>query len=287
LSCIFAILLAPMAHGQQSETTVTAQRLMVRSGMAVQLNAFVTQFEGEIRRNDAKLDDRMVATLSAAAKEAFQPDVLQKDITARMAKTLTLGDMRAALAWLDSDLGQRVTRAEELASTTFDLERLREFAGGLKSKPLGPKRENLLSQLSVATDAVRVAAATQEILMLGVAIGIDSLQPPERRAGEAVLRSRLREVMPPEKLRAALAQDMPLLSAYMYRGVPDADLIGYVDFLKSAPGKRYQDGTIAAFMEGLARASMRMGEVAARRREEATLTRQPEARLQTTLFYPA
>ncbi|HEU4922927.1 MAG TPA: hypothetical protein VFT23_07620 [Burkholderiales bacterium] len=42
-------------------------------------------------------------------------------------------------------------------------------------------------------------------------------------------------------------------------------------FLKSAAGKRYQGGMNAAFMEGLSRASMQMGELAAARQRQTAL----------------
>lgn len=265
------MLLAPLAHAQSDEAAATAHRLMIRSGLPVQLRGFTLQIEREIRQNAVKLDDKMVAALVGAAREAFRPEALQQDMTVRAAKKLTLSDMRSALAWLESESGQRLTRAEERASAAVDEQQLREYAERLKAKPLGAKRQKLISDLISASSAVRAYMATQEAIALGVAIGMDSLQPRERRIGEAKLRARLREAMPAEKLQAVLAQQLPIVFAYMYRDIAEPELSAYLGFLKSVAGKRYQDGMNAAFVEVLGRASVEMGELAGQRQRQTTM----------------
>jgi hypothetical protein len=265
------VFLAPFAQAQSNEDASTAHRLIVRSGVSVQLRGFTDQLEGEIRQNPAGLDEKLVSTLAEAAKQAFRPESLQQDMTARIAKKLTLADMKVALTWLEGEAGRRVTQAEELNSTTFDLQRFQVFTERLKLKPLASKRQKLIAELISVTDAVKASAVTQETLSLGVAMGMDALQPKERRAGEATLRGRLRMVMPPEKINAALAERLPMLHAYNYRDVTDADLQGYVRFLKSAGGKRYQDGMTAAFLEGLGRASVQVGELVGQRQRETAM----------------
>lgn len=257
------------SYAQSQEAGAAAQRLMVRSGLSVQLRGFTAQVEREIKQNN--LEDRLTTLLAEAAQEAFRADLLEKDITARLEKRLTVAEMNAAIAWLERDLGQRVTRAEELAATSLDERSLREYVGRLTAKPLSATRRKLISDLVAATDAAKLAFATQEAITLGVAIGMDSLEPPERRVGAAELRARLRQMMPPNKVRAILAEELPILFAYTYRDISNADLASYATFLKSASGKRYQDGMSGAFVEGLARASVLVGELVARRQHQAAL----------------
>ena len=244
---------------------------MIRSGLSVQLRGFTDQLADSIRQNAGNLDANVVASLVDAANQAFRPDALQQDITARVAKKLTVGDMKAALAWLETDVGGRVTRAEELASVSLDMERMSAYAEGLKTKPLPAKREKLISELISTTGAARNAAAVAETMALGVALGMDSLQPRERRVGEATLRARVREAMPPEKMQAFFGQQLPVTFAYTYRDTSDADLAAYAGFLKGVAGKRYQDAINAALLEGLARASVQVGEIAGQRQRQTTL----------------
>jgi hypothetical protein len=275
LFSIAALLLAPAAHAQsdaqREEAAATAHRLMVRSGLSVQLRGLTDQIIGDIRQNAASLDPSVVGGLVDAARQAFRPEALQQDMTARVAKKLTVGDMNAALVWLENEAGSRVTRAEELVSVSFDAERAQAFAEGLKAKPLSAKRQKLIADLMSTTGAVRTAAAMAETMAFGIAIGIDSLRPREQRMGEQRIRAGVRQAMPPEKMQAVFAQQLPVTYAYTYRDLSDADLGGYVDFLKTAAGKRYQEGMNAVFLEGLARASGQIGELAGQRQRQTAL----------------
>lgn len=264
------MLIAAGAHAQADDSAATAHRLMIRSGLSVQLRGFTDQLGDSIRQNAGNLDASVVANLVDAANQAFRPDALQLDITARVAKKLTVGDMKAALTWLETDAGGRVTRAEE-ASVSLDMERMSAYAEGLKTKPLPAKREKLISELMSVTGAARNAAAVAETMALGVALGMDSLQPRERRVGEATLRARVREAMPPEKMQALFGQQLPVTFAYIFRDTSDADLAAYAGFLKGVAGKRYQEAINAALLEGLARASVQVGEIAGQRQRQTTL----------------
>lgn len=270
LFSVAAMLIAAGAHAQADDSAATAHRLMIRSGLSVQLRGFTDQLGDSIRQNAGNLDASVVANLVDAANQAFRPDALQLDITARVAKKLTVGDMKAALTWLETDAGGRVTRAEE-ASVSLDMERMSAYAEGLKTKPLPAKREKLISELMSVTGAARNAAAVAETMALGVALGMDSLQPRERRVGEATLRARVREAMPPEKMQALFGQQLPVTFAYIFRDTSDADLAAYAGFLKGVAGKRYQEAINAALLEGLARASVQVGEIAGQRQRQTTL----------------
>jgi hypothetical protein len=219
----------------------------------------------------ANVDQSTVERLAEAARQAFRPEALQQDITVRVAKKLTVGEMQAALAWLDTDAGARITRAEEAASGASDATRLAQYAQQLQTKPLPPERRKLIADVISATGAVRVAASVAENMALGIALGMDSLQPQERRVGEARMRAHMRQAMPADKLQALFAQQLPVSFAYTYREVSDADLAAYVAFLRGATGKRYQEGMNAAFMEAIARASIQIGDFTAARQRQTAL----------------
>jgi hypothetical protein len=70
---------------------------------------------------------------------------------------------------------------------------------------------------------------------------------------------------------SAEAQPYPAMIEGEAREIPDAELAGYLAFLRGPAGKRYQDAMNAAFMEGLARASLQMGEFAGARQRQTAL----------------
>jgi hypothetical protein len=271
LSCLLAVGSVPAASGQADTSAATAHRLMVRSGLSAQLHGLSAQMEADIGRNRGKADEKLIAALLDASKLAFRAETLQTDMTARIEKKLSVAQMDAALAWLESPAGRRVTRAEELGSGAFDEQSFAEYVRGLGEHRLAEKRARMLSMLVTVTDAPESVLATQQAIALGVAIGMDSLQPQERRLGDEVVRERVEQMLPAEKVKAALAQQLPMLYAYLYRDVSDADLGAYLRFLRSPAGKRYQSAITAAFVEGLGRASLRVGELVGEREHETSI----------------
>ena len=261
-ACAFLCASAIDALAQEDASVRTAQRLMVRSGLSVQLRGLPPQMEADVRQAAELLDPELAAALLSAVKIAFQPDLLESDIAARVAKNLTVGDMTSALTWLDSAAGKRVTLAEERGATEFDPQLFTQYVQALRTKPIAEKRSQMLTLVVEATNGAETVLATQEAIAAGVAVGMDSLQPKGRRQGEAALRMRVRQSVRSEKARSAITQQLPLVYAYFYRNIADADLTAYVQFLQSRAGKRYQQGMTAAFVEGLGRASLQVGELA-------------------------
>jgi len=256
----------PVLAWAQSEATAMAERLMVQSGLTVQLRGLADSMGKDIRRESGNLDATQAAALAGAAKEAFRAELLQADMSALVARKLSVADMNAALTWLAGPIARQVTRAEE-ASATLDEQAFGAFLAKLKTQPLSAARMKIIAGLIGVTDAVKSTAAAQEAIGLGVAVGMNSMEPRERRVNEAELRRRIQQVLPPERIHAALSEQLPVLYAFTYRDVPDADLAQYVEFLRGGAGRRYQDAMTAAFIEGLGRASVRVGELASQRRK--------------------
>ena len=167
----------------------------------------------------------------------------------------------AWLAWLEADVGRRVTLAEERASVSMGEENLARYAEQAKARPPGAQRQKLIEDMIEATNSLELGARLIEGMALGVAIGIDSTQPAQNRAGAAVLRKQIEAAMPKEKVKAQLRAAMPVITGYTYREVSDADLAAYVEFLRSADGKRANDVITEAFAQAMVAASLRLGQL--------------------------
>ena len=259
LYAVLASLLAATAHAQTKEALETAQRLVVRSGISVQLRSMPQQFDPELALARGSLPDEVITALGEAAKQSFVPEALQADITQSLAAGLSVADMKQALDWLDTGAGRRITAAEVHAAGSMTPQAMQAHLESLKRKPHSARRAELLAQLVVATKGVEHTANLVEGVALGIAMGMDATQPVQKRQGLRDLRERLRSAMPPERIRESVAAALPNMYGYIYRDVTDADLSGYLQFSRSAAGARYNDAVIAAFTEAMVRASVRMG----------------------------
>ena len=257
-SFLFGLLLAGAAHAQ--EAAKLAQRLVERSGVAVQLQSLPKNFE-EHTAALRGVPSELVLALTEAGREAYRPQRMAQEIADALAATLKPEEMGRVLAWLEADLGRRVTLAEERASVSMGEENLARYAEETKAKPPGAQRQQLIQDMIEATDSLELGARLIEGMALGVAIGIDSTQPAQNRAGAAALRKQIEAAMPKEKVKAQLRAAMPVITGYTYREVSDADLAAYVEFLRSADGKRANDVITEAFAQAMVAASLRLGQL--------------------------
>jgi hypothetical protein len=253
------MLAALAADAQAPDALGAALRLVVRSGLSVQLRELAPQLAEQVRMNRGKVADATLDAIADAGKESFRAEVLQADMVQSLAMKLKVQEMEEVIAWLETDAGRRVTVAEESASGARP-EALRNYAERQKSRPVSPRRSKLIKDLLAVTNSVQTVMATSESIALGVAVGIDGMQPAQKRIGLEQLRARLRAAMPPDKMKQELNQSLPALFAFVYRDVRDDTLSAYVRFLKSPLGKRYNDAAMEAFNEVMTRASVRMGQ---------------------------
>jgi len=257
-----ALLLALAGPARAEDAAAIAHRLVVRSGMAVQLHGVPKSIGEQTAQMRGKAPDALVDALDQAGKEAFRADALQEEIERLLPGRLKPAEMLKAIEWLETDVGRRVTRAEELAAVTMDDAALKRYAQQTGGKPPPAARSKRLQSLISATNAVESSASVIEATALGVAIGMDSMQPVQKRVGPALLRAQLKKAMPPEKVRESLRESLPGLFAYTYREVSDADLAAYDAFLRSPAGKKYNDTMLEVFGQALVSASVRMGQLA-------------------------
>lgn len=255
---VLFLLLAGAARAQ--DAAQLAQRLVERSGLAVQLQSVPKSFEDQMAAMRGKAPDDLVLALTAAGREAYRPGAMTQEITRNLADTLKPDEMRRMLAWLETGVGRRVTLAEERASSLNE-ERLQRYLEETKAKPPGAQRQKLIQEVLEVTSGLEFGARLLEGMALGVAIGMDSTQPAQKRAGVALLRKQIERVMPKEQVKAQLREAMPAILGYTYREVSDADLSGYVAFLRSADGKRANDAITEAFTQAMVAASVRLGQL--------------------------
>lgn len=252
---------AQPAWCQSRETLEAANLLVVRSGLAVQIEAVPKQIEQEMEQSRGRLPDEVIAAIAEAARESFRPALLQQEVGRSLAGKMQAGEMRKVIAWLETDVGRRVTRAEELSAHSMTPETLLAHAEQVKRHPLSQGRIAMLADLAAATKSAEAAANMLESVTLGMMVGMDVMQPLQSRIGIAGLKARLLQVMPPGKLRESLNAALPEIFSYTYRETNDADLAAYLAFSRSALGSSYNDAMVAAYTEALAGASLRVGQL--------------------------
>lgn len=237
-----------------------AGRLYERAAIGAQLAPIPAQFEQGLAGYRGKIPDEAIAAMVEAGRKSFAEEAMRGEIVADIAKTMQAEDIRKTLDWLDGLAGRRVTLAEASAAADIGGEAMRAWLRSDKGRARRPGRDKVMAELIRTTRAVEIGAGFIEAVSLGIAVGMDATQPVEKRIGLAGLRARLRQAMPPDRLREDVAAILPPTYAYVYRDVSDADLAEYVKFSASPLGSRYSEALAAALGGALLRASVRVGE---------------------------
>jgi hypothetical protein len=246
---------------QAQDPAQLAQRLVERSGVAVQLQAVPKSFTDQLPQLRGQVPDELLLALTDAGREAYRPELMAKEIAGILAQTLQPAEMRKAIGWLETGVGRRVTLAEERASASMDEASLKRYAEQTKNQLPSARRQKAIEELIDVTGSLDFTAKLIEGTALGMAIGMDSTQPVQKRVGVAFLRKQIEKVMPKEQLKETLRQAMPGIFGYTYREVNDADLEAYLAFLRSPDGKRVNDAITDAFGQAMIAASVRVGQL--------------------------
>lgn len=271
-SLLLAGLLLAGAAARAQIDEAAAERLMRSSGLWEQLGATAAGaragIEAAHRNRLTPLSAEEVQRLLHATDAAFAAETLRPAVRKALAARVAPSHLGAIETWLGSEPGRRITSIEVAASRPDrDSDRvIRSGIARLAEATEGRKR--LIDDL---VDATRVAEAiTNMTINVAVAVqrGMASVQlepavPPPPAAP-------VPPVPPVAALREGFAgQRTQMLQTYrgmsralfadIYHALPDAELAGYLDFLRSAAGWQFLDATLQAMEQALVGAAEGLG----------------------------
>jgi Uncharacterized protein conserved in bacteria (DUF2059) len=250
--------------------------LMHKSGLWKQIGEFEPTMQAGIAQSQwegKRLDEDALRALRRAAAAGYAPDRMRAAVSRQIASELAPRDIREVMAWLSTDLGKRVTAAEEKASEPAQAQRLAD-AGSKALAKLPRARRALIERLVKATRAAEFNASLLIDTTVGVMRGIELVTPqdgdgPDTEDVVAGIEARKPALVEAMKAESAAA------FAVAYESLRDADLEKYVRFAESPLGGRYHDVTSRALEAALADAAHEMG------RQLGILTRRTEPRTRT------
>jgi hypothetical protein len=263
----FLLVLAALLHAASIQAAPavdieTAAQVYQDAAIREQVRASLGAMPAHIRQlyeNNvaAPFSDAQLAAVTAAAKRGFRIDVFEAPALSALAANLDSDTAKKAAAFLSSDLGKRMVAAD-VALANLEEDKLDKIMSGETVAPTTPQRDALFAKLEAASrsteSTVQIFLSMGTAVALGTAIGAGLDPGPVeerfRKSGEAT-RSDLEKTMR-EPLRRYMAYD--------YRDFSDADLKHLLEFLQSAPGRRYVSAYIASMGAGFDAMGRRCGE---------------------------
>lgn len=256
---VLAVLFAGAALAKNEPGGEPLDVLIQRSGLDAQLSHFEAAMQRGISAAHGaqrKLASEDVGRLRKAVATAYAANSLRPVLRSELAKLLNAREIAAALAWLDSPTGRKLTLLEEKASTPEAQQRIEAAARG-RAPAVAPARTRILHELITATRADELGASLLIETAAGVTEGAALFTPGDPSAAVAAARSELEASR--GEIVAAMHQQSSVAFALVYAPASDAELAALLAFARSPAGVKYHAASARAFERTLTQAAKRLG----------------------------
>jgi hypothetical protein len=242
--------------------------LMERSGLNKQLRYYpeiLLTNMAQVHRQKPQFSNRDYRALSLMVAKAFNADRMIDTVRNHIHTRLTVSDVQAVLAWLNTPLGQRITRLEEEASSPEALSERRRAAGAAEEPPDRVERIRRLDRAVRATDAAAGSAQNLQVAMLMAMTA--AMNPDLRPTFDAVVAEARRRS---EQVRPVLEKRAFEQLQSIYRPLTNEEIDQYILFAESESGKRYHAVVLPAVQEATLNASRDLGTMIGKRMVKRT-----------------
>ena len=263
LGLVLALAAGCAAAGEQAADA--ARELLRISGVETQLATLRPQIRDALASEASELAATDAALIDQAIERQFAGEALTPQALSIIRQRWNEDHARAALTWLRSELGQRITRLEEYASTPEGVAELQGFGAELAAAPPAAGRVVLLSRLNEAFDGTSLAVDGTLAIAIAVASGINAVTPAEMQADPATLREQIEAGRAP--LTAQMDRFILVYYLFTYGELTDAEVLSYIDFLESPAGSWYVTTLSTAYVQPLVDRALGLGDVVRELRE--------------------
>lgn len=259
--CVVSLLLysGVCIAGEGKDDQELVRTLMQKSGLNKQIGQIPLMMQAGIAEAEQSEPSRKMtpeerSDLNRMVAEAFDAKAMNASVQKHIRSNLAKNDIRAALAWLSSPLGEKITRLEEDASTPAAYTEMQAMADTLTKNTARAAQLKKLDRAVNATESgVRVALNIQMSLLTAVS----SVLPKDKRPSAGEIKDQVNKNS--AQMRSTVEQDTLLSFLYAYRTLTDAEIDQYIAFAESKSGKQYHAVTEKGVSDAVVQASRTLG----------------------------
>jgi len=251
LVTLLTAVLAPCAA--QAETPrELAEQIIEHSGFSQQIAQIPALLQQQLAamERDESTPAEVKALVSKMLLDAFEAKRLRADtITILLEQDAHPERMKQVLAFLDSDLGKRLTALEVAAGTPEGQLAIRDYAAGLAEKPPVESRVILIARLERVTLSSALAVEMTAAMVEAMFRGLSAARPKDEALTEEQIMGvsdQVRQRLAPRMLQISL-----ITMHYTYLELSDAELEQALTFYGSDVGQWYVQAMAASFLGAL------------------------------------
>lgn len=242
--------------GEKKSDSEMVRTLMSKSGLNRQLEQMPLLIQAgiaEANQETQALSPQAVDEMSCTAARAFDPGALKQKVHKHIQENLPENDMREAMAWLNSPLGDRIKKLDEKAETPEAYRAMMKMA----DKLTGDRgRVELIRKLDKAVKATETGVAASMSTQTALIVALTSKMKPDKRPSFDTIVNMVEENK--GELQSAVEQQSILGFLYSYTELTDAEIGQYLKFAESDSGRKYHSVVADGFNKALAGAAREM-----------------------------
>lgn len=255
--------------GEGNADQELVRTLMKKSGLNKQIEQIPLMMQAGMAQADQnepsrKLTQKEKSDLNRMVAAAFNAKAINAAVQKHIGSTLAEKDIRAALAWLGSPLGEKITRLEEDSSTPAAYTEMQAMADTLTKNTA---RAAQLRKLDSAVKATEAGVSVALNIQISLLTAMSSRVPRDKRPSAGEIADQVNKNS--AEIRSMVEQETLLSFLYTYRTLTDAEVDRYIAFAESESGRKYHASTAKGVSDAVVQASRTLGSMLGKNKKKA------------------
>ncbi|WP_444917268.1 DUF2059 domain-containing protein [Microbulbifer sp. JMSA003] len=232
-----------------ADKVANLDKLMLVSGFTKQVEGFPELVKSgftEGVQQGAPIPQDKLQKILESADNTILPSIIMDEVRSSLSTSLTDKDVEVLLAWYESDIGKKITKAEEEGSSEEAFQNLMANAQQLMADTKRVEMATRIDQLVGATDM-----AMEMQISTGIAVysAVMAVMAPGQEINLDAYKAQM-EAMKPQ-MRQNVEQFVTLSFVQTYQGFDDASLAKYEEFLSQPEAKKFNSSSMAGLNKAL------------------------------------
>lgn len=219
------------------------------SGLTKQVNEFPGLIKTgmiQARQQGAAIPEDLFNEMLKSVDTSILPKEILEKISSSLKKSIREDEINRLLVWYESDLGRKITLAEEKASTPESYQLMISEA---KTLLADSKRVEFAKRLDKLIGATEITMNLQKISGIAVYSAIMKAVSPDQPINIDEYKSQMLSIEP--KMRANTEQLVIISFVYSYKTFDDKSLEKYESFLNEPTTVKFNNAVVESFNKGL------------------------------------
>ena len=238
-------------------TDTSLDKLMSLSGANKQLAeipGMLRMIMEQTRQQDGiPISDEEFENLVKFMVDTFQPSEILSAMRMEIRNDLSESEAKGLIAWHESDLGKRITKAENEASTPAGVQ---NFIREAQSLAADEERMGIARRFLTLSNTVDMLLQLQEKTALAVITFFSKINNPDKPVNVEAFKAQISAQQ--QQTRGPLEQQLAVFGAYVYKDIDINSLEKYIEFLGLPNTKKFINSGTKGIFDGFAKCNEKM-----------------------------